>query len=193
VTVYSFTDEAGVERLQATIDPAPGGGLPSWFQSGAGTPVGVVVPAQQGALYQDTTNGALFVATGPLAANWVLIGGYAQAGGGATYGITDAAGLVFISGTNNAGAGTVVLTDIDAANGSGNGVYWTLPVAGDQHQTLVIALGNFDKVFTFGADGSLECPEGVGQFGATPPAAKPATPILLADVIALLQSYGMCQ
>lgn len=48
-----------------------GGGPP--YQTGSGAPT--VVPASIGQLYIDTTNGTLFIASGVLAADWVMAGG----------------------------------------------------------------------------------------------------------------------
>lgn len=41
------------------------------------------------------------------------------------------------------------------------------------------------------AAASVSTSGGIGVFGVTPPTTQPATPITLANVIALLQAYGL--
>lgn len=42
-----------------------------------------------------------------------------------------------------------------------------------------------------GLQGSITCNLGIGLWGTAPPASQPATPVVLADVIALLRAYGL--
>ena len=60
-------------------------GLPAWFQSGAGSPVGNVVPAVSGAsLYFDTTatSGGLWSAFGATNTKWVMVAANGTEAGG---------------------------------------------------------------------------------------------------------------
>jgi hypothetical protein len=187
VTVYAFSDPDGIERLRATIKPAPGGGLPSWFQSGAGSPVGVVVPTQTGALYQDTTNGALYVATGPTVADWFVVGGN---GDQAATGVTGLAGN-FAQITSGI-AQAVFITDLGGLNGSGDGISWNPNGGADTQQMFKVQVGSGPvKVHTWDAEGAYVAAGGIGFFATDPPDVKPAAPVTLGDVIAILQGYGM--
>lgn len=111
-----------------------GSGLPSWIQSGSGSPVGVVTPSQQGAIYQDTTNGALYEAEDATDADWVLIGGN---------GDTTVAG-VYANEINvllSANGGGVTVSDVAAQNGgTGNSVFWD--GSSDGTQSLNVQTGS---------------------------------------------------
>ena len=64
-----------------------GGALPAWFQSGVGSPVGVVTPNTVGGLYFDTSGASgLWIATSLLSSDWVQAGGPEGAAGGLSFG-----------------------------------------------------------------------------------------------------------
>jgi len=53
-----------------------GGGLPSWFQSGSGSPIGAVTPNTVGGPYFDTSGSTgLWVSTGTTNEDWAALGG----------------------------------------------------------------------------------------------------------------------
>lgn len=139
-----------------------GGSLPSWFQSGSGSPVGAVAPAQINAIYVDvdaSTPGGIYKALGATDADWISIGGEADT---AIPGIsTDHSGRVLLlSGLGS----SVVLTDVAAWSGIGNGLEWDGNGA-DGAQQLFLRLGSTGQfTWTFGADGSLEISEGGNPF-----------------------------
>jgi hypothetical protein len=54
-----------------------GGVRQAQIMSGEGSPVGTVTPVRQGVVYQDLTNGGLYLALGATAADWVVVGGIA--------------------------------------------------------------------------------------------------------------------
>lgn len=54
------------------------------YQAGAGSPVDVVTPTQQGAVYQDKMNGGLYLAIGATNTGWLALGGVAGDIGSAT-------------------------------------------------------------------------------------------------------------
>ncbi len=56
-------------------------GAGSLIQSGAGSPVGVVTPVGIGALYLDTTDGAVWVAINTTSGNWNPVGGWISGAG----------------------------------------------------------------------------------------------------------------
>lgn len=74
-TRFAFVDDSGETRLAGFLVPEPGGSLPVPFTSGDGPPIGVATPASIGAMYADTTNGALWVALGVTDADWRCVGG----------------------------------------------------------------------------------------------------------------------
>jgi hypothetical protein len=145
------------------------GSLPSWFQSGSGSPNGSVVPAQVGALYQDTTDGALFEAIGATDADWVNVGG---AGDANLPGIQVNGTSLFVPGYGN---GHVLITDVDSLAGTANGIYWSADgTDGDQIFSVQVgASGEF--TLDFGPDGTLGLPAALqvgtsmGLGAATPP------------------------
>jgi hypothetical protein len=95
----------------------PGGeGLPSWFMSGDGGPGGVVTPSQKGALYQDTTNGALYVATGETSADWFTLGGLDFDGTSERGVVTEDEGTVYVVGGPTEFATSLELTDYSHNN-----------------------------------------------------------------------------
>lgn len=125
----NFEDRDGTIRLQGQVDftdsgNQPGGSIPS----GAGTPAGAVTPSGIGALYVDTTNGALYIASGVTSADWVGVGGVV-ASLGEVPGVVQRTGeLLFVGGAdrdtplNGTGAG---ITDAYAQwNGNSAGLYF---------------------------------------------------------------------
>lgn len=144
MTVYSLTDEAGVERLQATISPAPGGGLPAEWTVGPQGQLQIATLAGAGGLPLDVNPAD--AGNAPLQVNAL---------GGGTY------GAVLQESVNAAGVA------VDPTNG--------VQVAGGTGATVV----------------QVDESSHLGFFGVAP-VAKQATPILLADVVALLQAYGLC-
>lgn len=137
------------------------GGLPSWFQFAAGSPLPAdqnVTPSQVGALYQDITNGGLYEALGATAADWFGVGGDIP-------GLNDGTA----AGTGFNGSGTklrligntqVLIADVAAQAGTGNGLVWNA-TGGDGAQTLQLILGSSGQffwewddagVFTLGGD-----------------------------------------
>jgi hypothetical protein len=167
-----FTDESGVERLKGTIDFTDGGNQPGGSsQSGNGSPLGVVVPAHVGAQYTDTTNGALYVATGATNADWVLAAGQGQF---SDPGVKSYPGHALLQ----AGAGSNV--NVVGAN-------------------VAVALGNTGNTFTvdtFVGDAIEATDDGtnakLGFFGQAP-AVQPALTALstAADIVAALQALGL--
>jgi hypothetical protein len=143
-----------------------GGSIPS----GAGSPLGSVVPAGIGELYIDATNGALWVAVGATNADWVCIGGSAA---------HTAVGVYNTTGTGEPGTTTVacspqgdtILQDSAASQGSGNGVYWRAQGLGDGNQELDIFTGT-NGAFTVSvlASGVLDTS---GASGVAFPSADP--------------------
>lgn len=128
-----------------------GGGLPGWFQFGSGTPVGTVVPEQKGAVYQDIENGAFYEAVGLTSADWAVVGGN---GDNTVPGVTTSAdGQVSVLGATDQ---TAAFTDIGAAAGSGNGLFWN-PGSADGDQTLQWQFGAPGSPTTGGidADGNM--------------------------------------
>ena len=171
----TFTDQNGEVRLSGTINGLPSG-TPLLAQAGAGSPVGAVTPTAQGYLYQDTTNGALYVAIGATSAGWIAVGG-------ANFG----ASPVGVSVTGQAAATATpkllapsgvgqeaYIGDIDADQNNGDGFTWVSGDAGTG--TAKIQVGGATKLFTFAADGSLSAPATVTATGvATAAAAAAAT------------------
>ena len=79
-TAYGFAAGSTitvVTSLQSVLNliAQGGGGLPAWFQSGSGSPVGVVTPNRVGALYADTAVASTgnWVAIGATSAGWMFI------------------------------------------------------------------------------------------------------------------------
>ena len=76
----TITDPTGpVTNLEAS----GGGGLPAWFQSGSGSPVGSVTPNTVGGLYFDTSGATgLWTAIAGTSADWAQLGGLGDTGPG---------------------------------------------------------------------------------------------------------------
>ena len=135
-------------------DVASGGGLPSWLMSGSGTPVNVVTPSQQGALYQDTTNGTLYEAIGASSDQWVALGGD---------GVTPLA-----KGIQQRGTGLYMVaiqnawvTDAQFDPGIGNALVFhgAMDSADDGFQYLLLQLGSSGQfTWRWNADGSSQFP-----------------------------------
>lgn len=130
------------------------GGLPSWFQYGVVSPVGVVTPSQRGALYQNIAVGALYVALNVTSASWAAIGGL---NGGDAPGVA-----VSLSGNTTVWAKdseTVALSDLGAAAGHNNGAYWNYNGDPDGSQVFVVQVGSTGQfAFFCNADGTLTLP-----------------------------------
>lgn len=147
------------------VDPTQGGGSqPAWDQSGDGPPLNTVTPEQTGARYQDTTNGALWVAFGATSADWVLLGGIAP--GVTAYGIQEGDGnnnivdgnSIVIFARSGVSGGNVYLTDTAAWNQEGgstfNAATW-FANAGDGNQAFGLTLGSTGQFGHFwGSDGT---------------------------------------
>lgn len=78
-----------------------------------------------------------------------------------------------------------------AISGMGGLTVDTLTVTGTMTAASASFMGGPVAASEIVAAGSIIAGKGVGSFGVTPPASQPATPVSLADVIALLQSYGL--
>jgi hypothetical protein len=183
-------DDSGVTRIEGELEftgPSQGG---SGIQVGAGSPLGVVVPTALGSLYVDQTNGALYVAITALNTGWVVIGGVAATVEGTQVDGPGPAGSLNLLAP---AGGVVNVTDVLGLAGTGNSFSWVANGTDGQQRAALIIGSTGQFVHNWGVEGEYVSPGGIGFFGTDPPNAKPATPILLADVIALLQSYGMCQ
>lgn len=166
-----------------------GGSLP--IQSGMGSPVGSVTPTAIGYLYLDLAVGATYQAVGATNGDWVLIGG--RSAGFAT---GDEPGIGEISsgrpGIVGPGGSGAFITDTLAQAGSGNGLFWSTTGV-DGAQSLQVSTGAGGAFFGTiqDANGRMAMPAGAGFFGHAAPAAQPATPVTLADVIAILRGCGL--
>ena len=68
--------------------PSSSGGLPAWFQSGAGDPITInpTTPDIVGGLYMDTSgNSGLWAAAGATSADWMALGNIQAGAGGLTF------------------------------------------------------------------------------------------------------------
>jgi hypothetical protein len=101
----------------------PGG--PEWLMSGEGSPVDSVTPVQQGAVYQDLTNGGLYLALGATDADWVAYGGVAGNVGEATGLIFNGANhdVYLLAGSRDEAAAFLYIGSAwEQWNGPGNGI-----------------------------------------------------------------------
>lgn len=132
--------------------------LPTRFQTGAGTPYGSVTPVSKGAIYQDTTNGGLWVAIGVTTTSWVIVAGAPGAGGALAPGLSISPDGLFLALQSPAADGGISITDAFASAGSGNALFWNSGAA-DGQQTLQLYLGptaNF--IHTWNTDGTYALP-----------------------------------
>lgn len=124
--------------------------LPSWFMSGTGPPTGLT-PSQQGALYQNTTDGALYEAIGATSADWIILGGHST-------GPLDTIGVAIRGQTMEVFApASMILSDVSAwaVDASGDAIYWNPENGGDGEQIAVIRLGTTGQItHTWSPDGS---------------------------------------
>lgn len=168
------------------------GGSSFWEQSGEGSPVGTVTPAQQGARYHDTANGALYLAVGVTNVDWAMFGGY-------NFDVDPAPGIGVQPVGGNLGVfggyaadpfnGYLYLGDSYAAwNGTGNGLIWR-GNGTDGEQVLEIKTGETGQhAGTLqDADGNMTVPgvvsaEGFVGVGITQ---QRTVTLLAADVLAL--------
>lgn len=195
-------------------DALSAGGFPNL--TGDGSPVANAIdPATAGVStsYLDRTNGAIYLVVDAIGTpTWALIGGEIS-------GAVDAQGVIIGEGQAFVGASVDVvstqMTDIDAYNNSGNGIRWkTNGTDGQQRMIVRSGMPGSPKELEYDPDGSLTVPgsffagavlqlifdDGAGSIalggpigvnGATPPA-KAAAPVLLSDVITILQDLGFC-
>lgn len=153
-------------------------------QTGAGSPIGVVAPAGVGSLYEDTTNGALYVGTGAGNTAWINVGG--KGDGTTPTGIIQRNGAIIVTGSGIVGGG-VELQDLLAWNGSGNGLAWQCSGV-DGQQTLDVILGSAGQFIThFHADGTIEFPAGI-RTGEPTVSGALATVQLVSGVAAVVAS-----
>lgn len=123
------------------------------IQTGHASPVGVVVPRSVGAVYQDLTNGALYLATGVLVTSWHALGGDSDT---TTDGIVTLGGIKITADTVAGGA--VVLQDTLGAAGTGNAASWSSNGA-DGAQTFRLFLGSAGQfTHTWGTNGTYDLP-----------------------------------
>jgi len=184
----TFTDESGEVRLDGELNFTDDGNQPAAgkTQSGAGTPLAIVTPADIGALYTDTTNGGLYIAFGATNADWLIVGGVAD---GNPIGSASAdSGAALVTGVD----GAVIEADAD---GSGGGIRLQLGKAGADF-TLVVGHGDAIKASDNGTDPT------VGFLGANAVARQTVTGALstvidaaakdvLSSIIAALVAYGL--
>jgi hypothetical protein len=190
-TQCTFSDESGEVRLDGTIGApgataanvltADGTGGTSWSPAGgasalfmpphAGSPDGVVVPTAIGYLIIDSTNGALWQAIGATNADWVQVGGYTSG----DFGVATTANRPIWQVTDSSGPAGIKVKDSTALGTAG-------PITSTHNNVLDDGT----------ALGSAKLLSGFGAWGHAAPATQPITPVLLADVIAVLQAYGLC-
>jgi hypothetical protein len=173
-----ITDIEGEVRLTGTADftdpanqPSGPGGL--FMPPHAGSPQGAVIPTGIGYLIIDTTTGALWQAVGATNTDWVNIGGNIV--GGASSGVQLTAQQTLwriVDSTTTRG-----LSVDDSTDG------------GTLHSVTKTAVNTLDDGTALGSAKFLS---GAGFWNHAAPGAQPATPVLLADVIAVLQAYGLC-
>lgn len=146
---------AAVQFTDASDAPDGGGGS---IPSGAGSPAGSVTPAGIGALYIDSTNGALWIAIGATSADWIIVGGVA-ANHNPKQGVYTLGAINLVAAIN----ADAVITDALAAAGSGNGIYWRTNSAPDGGQEMVVFVGA-GGAFTVSvlANGVLDTSSGAG-------------------------------
>lgn len=149
----------GVLNVPASIAAGGGGGGGGFDYTGEGSPtVAAISPdtAGAGATYLDTAHGALYIVIDfedTLA--WALVGGEID-------GALDAEGVILGNGIAIAGMSMsghqVLITDIDAYNGSGNGIQWNgTGTDGDQSFNVRVGpVGESFSAFTIYSDGSTE-------------------------------------
>ena len=138
------------------IEPAGFGGggsgggssTPLLAQAGAGSPLGSVTPTAKGYLYQDTANGALYVALSTTSADWVAIGGDADTTDSGV-GTSIANGVEILAKGPNSG---VTIQDTAAFAGTDNGIFWTTGAA-DGDQVFIVYVGSTGQ-FTLELDAS---------------------------------------
>lgn len=138
VSEIDFTSGATItDGGSGVAQVAISGALPSWFQSGSGSPVGSVTPDQINAIYVDIdalTPGGVYQAFGATSADWVAIGGAAAQ---TVPGVSLSNGaLVLLADV----ASSSYFGDVEGLNGTGNGVYWVGNGA-DGAQILVLRTG----------------------------------------------------
>ena len=181
-----FVDDAGVTRLQGQLSPAPAAG----GQSGAGSPLGVVVPASIGGQYTDTTNGELWLATGATNVDWISVGGVTGLAPGTSPGIQ-------------------MLDAAVSVNGEGWGVMDSTGVAGFTVEdstagpTTTPVVSTSKNTLDDGVTGAATFAASIAVFGGAPPAVAPSvtgalTTVadapakdVLTSIIAALVAYGL--
>jgi hypothetical protein len=184
---------------------------PGGFTIVTGTvqPYGVVVPTSVPELYVDLSaypnSTGLYINLRGDEWSWMAIAAGALTGlypgiGISTPGASDPAesGFVVITapGSQDGASqdGAVFINGMLAANNSGNQLSWNPDQAPDGEQILTVQTGSTGQYLGTLQDknGAMSVPSGLGVFGHAPPAAQPATPITLAQVIAVLQGAGLC-
>lgn len=123
------------------------GGLPAWFQSGSGSPVGAVVPNQINAIYVDidaATPGGFYKALGATNTDWVGVGGFVQ---NSVVGMSaDATDVRVLALGQGEGGGQATISDTDGIlTGFGiawNGVGATVGLAGGGSLLVLDSSGN---------------------------------------------------
>jgi hypothetical protein len=118
-------------------------------------------------------NGRIWTALAPSANTYVLTLDSTQEGG-----VKWAAAPG--SGSPNIAVGTTV------SGGAAGSVLYE-----DSNQHLAAAGGVTSDGSNLIVSGNIAVTEAIGVFGVTPPASQPATPTTLAEVISLLQAYGL--
>jgi hypothetical protein len=160
-------------NFRGELIASPGGGSQPIMPPGSGSPVGVVTPTGIGYLYVDNTTPALWQAIGPTNADWVNIGGTTRGGAVDGFVLSQTRTYEIYDQVNDQAAFRVLAAAIDG--GPHSEVY-----AGPNTMADGTALQSMLLVSGFGA------------WSHPAPATQPATPVLLPDVIAVLQAYGLC-
>ena len=110
-------------------------GLPAWFQSGSGSPVGSVTPNTVGGLYFDTSGvTGLWVAFGATSADWSGLGNIGNEGfnffGSGSVDIANSEGSVAVYATNSADNSGQALLSFLAPNGTTTGLQFDVMCLG---------------------------------------------------------------
>jgi hypothetical protein len=202
-TQCTFTDESGEVRLEGTIGApgataanvltAGGAGGTSWsppsgagglfMASHAGTPVLAVIPTGVGYLIVDSTNGALYQATGLTNADWVQIGGLVAT---ASTGVKLTAGQPSWAIQDSAAAGGLHVDD-STDNGTPNMLVGTPSNTLDDGTALgsMLLLSGFGA-WTHGAPATQPAVTGALSTVLDAPAKA-----VLTSIIAALVAYGL--